>query len=349
MIVKAFLVIFFCMALPSSAMEFQCEFIEGIYKIVGPVYECRVVAVQNLINTRFTGTFGTHLPGKENNNVNFLRLSDLNVQARIPFGIGEVFPNLRVLHWARSNLQSLSLKDLPMNLQFLQILEVPGNNLITLDGNLFRFTRQLKAIDFSSNKLRIINHDLVAALYQLELANFESNECINYAANDRSGISILTARFASGCSNFSTTGSATTTITSPTYTPPTFTSPTVTSESVQTMTSKPVYTTVSGQTQTGTGRTGMTWPAPTAPAPTYSTTTFRPDTTCPIDCLNRITSLEASVNFLNNQNRELANKVEGLINLNSAAVADQERSMEQIRSILLQTVNSLNLLAEALV
>lgn len=86
-----------------------------------------------------------------------------------------------MFRWFNGLLSSISADDLKP-FQNLLSLSLARNNLDTIDGNLFEYSKNLQVIDFNDNPLEHIGFDLFANLEWLERANFTLCNCINFDA-----------------------------------------------------------------------------------------------------------------------------------------------------------------------
>lgn len=142
----------------------------------------------------------------------------------IPLNLADFFKNLNILWIENSLLTSISSRDLrPFpRLVYLNLL---GNQLTYIDGNLFMYTPLLQVVDFDSNWINQIEHGLVTNLNDLTQLSFLNNVCINQEARGRSAVISLAAQLSVFCPIEipTTTGLPTTTTTWRTEKPTTFT------------------------------------------------------------------------------------------------------------------------------
>lgn len=141
--------------------------------------------------------------------------------SQIPEGIETFFPNLRGFQIYDSKLQTIS-KDV-LKFPSLQVLLLSGNELVTLDSDLFAFTPKLAEIWLGSNSLQHVGHNLFAGLNELAYAMFFGNPCINQNAVNRQEVLELNIQLPISCppiSDNSTTTSPTTITTTTTTNSP---------------------------------------------------------------------------------------------------------------------------------
>lgn len=113
-------------------------------------------------------------------------------------GIEIFFPNLNWLEVSRSNLKSIKQWDLKP-FKKIQGLDLSGNLLQSLDGDVFEFNPELMIIDLSANELHYIGKNILVPLTQLEQVDFSNNDCID-RLSFRDGIESLATEIANECS-----------------------------------------------------------------------------------------------------------------------------------------------------
>lgn len=149
----------------------------NLYK-AGDVYQCRAVVRHSGSGRILDDVIGDHLSdGKSNVDVEHLNLwnQDMNF---IPFSIDKFFPAIKAISWYNSKLLTITADDLKQfpNLIFLGLWM---NNLVTLDGDLFKFTPKLQLIDVDGNQIENVGENLLSNLKDLTVADFSLNVCID--------------------------------------------------------------------------------------------------------------------------------------------------------------------------
>jgi hypothetical protein len=98
-------------------------------------------------------------------------------------GVERYFPKLKAIAASSTRLKVLRQKDL-QRLPYLEYIWMKSNKLEYLEGNLFDSNRNVKEIYFQQNNLKNVGIEIFRALYDLQVANFAENSCINkYAVN----------------------------------------------------------------------------------------------------------------------------------------------------------------------
>lgn len=126
-------------------------------------YLCEVTIINVENSTTVTEVSGTHLEGKNNEDVKAFVIRNQTTITKIPEGIEKFFADLELFIWEFghiSTIDSSTFKPFP-NLVFIDL----GNNrLVTLNSNLFQHTRKLRVISFAGNLLEQVGHDLLTGL-----------------------------------------------------------------------------------------------------------------------------------------------------------------------------------------
>lgn len=248
---KAFVVFFVCLPV-AYGFILECEFSTKTWPRLEKVYTCdvKVLDMEQVLGNALTNITGKHAKDKKNSDVQFLNVNQ--TLPFIPLNISTFFKNLKGIQWWHSELQTISAIDLN---QFpgLQTFSVYGNELTTIDGNLFDFTRKLKLIDFRYNLIEQVGASLLNNLSDLKEVNFIGNRCINVHADSSKKIKELINELPINC--------AVNTSTKPSITEPSTAEPTITE----------------------------THPSTTSePKVSESPVTNAPPTECPDECLTRI-------------------------------------------------------------
>ena len=163
-----------------DAIEVNCAF-SDIENCVRNCYQCNV---QKLVITRRNQTIttinGNHFKYDSNDNVVTLKIIDQLVFF-LPSGFVNHFPFLSVLKIWTSGLRSIVQEDI-RDMKYLTDFSLSGNDLETLNSNLFQFNQRLIKIDFTRNRLKHIGLNLLKPLKNLVYADFYRNDCIHDGA-----------------------------------------------------------------------------------------------------------------------------------------------------------------------
>lgn len=183
-------------AVPLSAMEIECHFSNAQWQSLGVAYECWVWGVQNPGPELFEAT-GNHQTGRTNEDVQAFFADFGFTTPTIPSGIGALFPNLRGLDYGR-NLQIITAEDL-RQFPHLEEIIIFRNNLVSLDGNLFMNTLNIRGLAFNTNFIQAIGDEILDGLDQLAWADFRVNACINFIGTNNATLMELRRRIATDC------------------------------------------------------------------------------------------------------------------------------------------------------
>lgn len=177
--------LFICMAALAtliSGVKIQCDY-QILYILKNEtMYSCNATISNQENPTSVTEIKGTHMEGKSDSEVKgFFTYAGHENFTKVPNGIGKIFVNLEGFIWHSGNISSIDSCTFE---QFPNLLYtvLAYNKIVTLDGDLFRFTRKLRAISFQLNMLEHVGYDLLSGLTALEIAAFDGNPCVNATA-----------------------------------------------------------------------------------------------------------------------------------------------------------------------
>lgn len=125
----------------------------------------------------------------------------------MPHRIEKFFPELTEIAIINSKLKSINKSDLKHFMR-LKSLDLRGNGLESLDGDLFEFNPEIEYINFSDNKIKFVEENVLNSLLKLKHANFLENICINDEATSKTKISILIEKIEKQCSKDSSSAAA---------------------------------------------------------------------------------------------------------------------------------------------
>lgn len=123
---------------------------------------------------------------------------DSQVVKFVPSGLNIFFPNIIELKISNSSLQFIEKKNLA---QFtnLKYLDLSGNELKTLDDDLFSANVMLRDINFNKNKLNAVGENILEPLKNAFKIDFGDNVCINKEATGEAEIQELKHQLAEKC------------------------------------------------------------------------------------------------------------------------------------------------------
>ncbi len=101
----------------------------------------------------------------------FLLQIENSKMEKIPKGLGKVFPNIQILKIVDSGLNSICKEDLE-NFTELSYLGAIGNSIELVPGDLFKFSKEIKEINFCDNKIKFIGLDLLEGLEKFKWIDF---------------------------------------------------------------------------------------------------------------------------------------------------------------------------------
>lgn len=116
----------------------------------------------------------------------------------LPKGLETLFPNLEGIQIFGSGLKLIEQNDIK-SLSKLRDLELPYNQLETIESDLFDFNSELQSINFNGNEIKFVGENVLEPLQKLERANFGNNACIDKAVEDQSELSTIIELLESKC------------------------------------------------------------------------------------------------------------------------------------------------------
>ncbi|KAJ6636799.1 Leucine-rich repeat-containing protein 15 [Pseudolycoriella hygida] len=184
------------------------------WKLVNEPYACVLTTLHVRSKLVVRNVTGTHAPGQSNRDVKAVKIigggiisskgnssSDkvLSVCEIIPAGIGSTFPNVEALTVWRSNLRSVSSRDLE---QFKNLREIWlfTNELEYLESTLFQYNPNVEVISFNANNIKSIGGNFFNFLPKLKKAFFHYNPCVNGEAVDNTKLEELKTEVKDKCS-----------------------------------------------------------------------------------------------------------------------------------------------------
>lgn len=136
---------------------------------------------------------GAHWEGRENFDVEAIRVINEPKIDFLPQGIDEIFPNLLLINFARTGLKEIHQSDLR---KFPKLKDAAFylNSIESMEEDLFKFNPDLEAISFYGNKISYIHPNVFDGLEKLRYLDFFNNTCNNeFQQNHRTHEEVLEA------------------------------------------------------------------------------------------------------------------------------------------------------------
>lgn len=193
------------LASPGSSLDLICIFRTTSWTVIGSRYTCDgTIISSDFAEYNIDRVSGSHLVGRTDLDVEVVNILEQPFLNRIASNIDEFFPNLIGLRWFSGNLSWVEASDLKP-FPDLQLISLRGNQLASLDGDLFKFNRGLRFVSFRENLLTSVGHDLLTNLTSLSQAAFNNNPCINVLATNPHAIEALNLQLPIDCPPLMTT------------------------------------------------------------------------------------------------------------------------------------------------
>jgi Leucine rich repeat len=149
------------------------------------VCAARVVVIGDLQNV--TDVSQNHLTGRSNEDVQGIVIENQALRFA-PRNLNQFFPNLEAFDIYRSQIEVITKEDLE-NFSNLTQLNLPGNRIQSLAGNLLEGNPLLSAISFSENPIQHVDYKVFDHLEDLNTLSFMSTSCTSmFHMNNRGGV-----------------------------------------------------------------------------------------------------------------------------------------------------------------
>lgn len=189
----------------STAVEIDCLYRTKNWNGFGYYYTCYATVISVKNPTTVTNIIGYHhLKGRNNTDVKGFEVKNQEILARIPNGVENFFANLQAFQWSSGNICSIDSNTFEPFPNLLYI-NLNYNKLVTIDGDLFQYTRKVSTIEFRNNFLEHAGLDLFSGLPYLRKVYFFNNSCIDTGANTTQLIQELKMQLPIKCPPLATT------------------------------------------------------------------------------------------------------------------------------------------------
>lgn len=158
------------------------------WDVIGVRYTCYDPTISGSGDT-ITAVIGGHKIRKGNDQVECLAVYGQHMNS-LPTNMDQYFKNLVGISIDLSWLFSISAEDL-QPFPGLMYFRSHSNYLESIDGDLFKHTRNLKLVSMYNSQLEYVGYDLLTGLKDLVVADFTFNPCINTFANTSESIAEL--------------------------------------------------------------------------------------------------------------------------------------------------------------
>lgn len=167
----------------------NCIFQISRWRFIGNIYTCKIYD-QEILNQTEMEFIGEYLNGKTYEDVEAISFKNCTF-SKVPQGLTNIFPNLKVLQINKSNLNHIAQEDLKEYANFL-CLSFVHTEIEYLHGDLFAEMKNLKVIWLTDNKeLRFIEPTLLDGLNNLDSVNFRNSSYVNKCFDVLSGTATL--------------------------------------------------------------------------------------------------------------------------------------------------------------
>lgn len=183
----------------AAGLTIQCEFRVVNWAGIVDLYTCFGTIIGSGGGSNIVNVVGTHPDGFSNDDVLGLSIYNQRGLTQLPGNFNNFFSSLTAVDWVFGDLTTVGANNLA---QFSNatILNLYGNRLTTLNGNLFQGNRALEVIDLGNNLINDVGPGLLNNLPQLRTVFFQRNACVDFIASTPQGIQELNALLRDRCS-----------------------------------------------------------------------------------------------------------------------------------------------------
>lgn len=176
--------------LPSSSnaihtISITCKYFKEFRTHIGEVPVCSVVSNDSILydDTYITSVSHSNKTlTKDSITKHFATLNKF--YHFMPQRLSNIFDRLQGLEFVHSKLKVIRAKDMRMHIH-LEYLNLRGNDLECIDGDVFYFNVKLKFISLADNKIRRIDTKMFQNLLNIQQFFLNGNYCYSYKANNK--------------------------------------------------------------------------------------------------------------------------------------------------------------------
>ncbi|KAG5667850.1 hypothetical protein PVAND_015819 [Polypedilum vanderplanki] len=178
--VKFFIILYYCFMIfihPTRSINLNCHFRVSAWWPGPTYYECEDTqsSIQTEEEAIVTGVHGSHMSGKNNDDVKSF-YSYRKIMLFFPKGLENYFKNLEIIGIVNEKLPKIEQNDLKPFYK-LRVLYLDGNQIETLEPDLFKYNLNIEAINLSNNKIKYVDVSVFKHLVSLKTLWFENNHC----------------------------------------------------------------------------------------------------------------------------------------------------------------------------
>jgi hypothetical protein len=187
----------------TTTINITCEYFDEFRTHIGHVHVCWVISNGSILAD---DTFLSHVTdGATNKTAEFNPdvqhfAAENKFYHYLPQGLAKVFSqkSLRGIEVLNSKLKAIRLKDL-QPFKNLGNLNLRGNEIECLDGDVFRYNNRLQFVSLRHNNLRSIDARLFNSIRQVQQFWLQGNDCYSNNANTRYDIPSLIRGINTNC------------------------------------------------------------------------------------------------------------------------------------------------------
>lgn len=161
-------------------MELICTFYSNysLLNLSSSIYTCTVEEVSRIAyNGRIVSIIGEHEEGKSNADVESVHISGVKLDF-FPRYLCKYFPNLKSILITSGELKKLSKFDF-IGCEGLEKLMIIGNDISTIDNDVFDYAPNIESISLFKNNIKFIGEKVFDKMERLRYVNLKMNNGID--------------------------------------------------------------------------------------------------------------------------------------------------------------------------
>lgn len=162
----------------ATAVDLECRFRRDYWPGIGHIYVCNTVdfALRSSADRVIAETSGEHKESLANADVKALVSMGQTIHY-FPRNVEKIFPNINGFSFINVKLREIHQEDIKPYGRNLEYLILIGNEVQTLEKDLFQFNQNLKLIDFRHNRIQYVDQNVFDCLFNLKSLYMLENKC----------------------------------------------------------------------------------------------------------------------------------------------------------------------------
>ncbi|KAG5681146.1 hypothetical protein PVAND_010606 [Polypedilum vanderplanki] len=176
----------------TNSLTINCFYGTKTIKVLGSVYSCHTSKISTSSGIEVTNVIGTHLSGKNNNDVTAVFIESNYTLPFVPRNFSKFFPNIKAFSINYAAIETLFGDEINefSQLEYIDFWQI---KLKTISSKLFEKTPKIIFVYFGGSLIERVGYDLFTPLNvtQLQYVSFDHNRCINRWIDDGNTTAII--------------------------------------------------------------------------------------------------------------------------------------------------------------